>query len=167
MEILELFGVDWKLMIAQLLNFAIVVFVLWKFAIKPLMNTMEARNNEIEQGLSDAKAAAAKLEDAEQNIKEKLLATKSEAAEILENARKQSDANRIASVEKTKKEVEALIVRAKEQIQNEKSAMVSEVKGEVADVVVVALQKILSEGLSKEIDQKYISKVLKEQRNEK
>ncbi len=167
MEILELFGVDWKLMAAQLVNFAIVVFVLWKFAIKPLMNTMEARNNEIEQGLSDAKAAADKLENTEKDIKGKLQETKAAAADILEAAKKQSDKNQAASVEKTKEEVEALIIKAKEQIDNEKSAMVSEVKGEVADMVVVALQKILSEGLSKEIDQKYIAKVLKDQKNEK
>ncbi|MBT7553014.1 ATP synthase F0 subunit B, partial [bacterium] len=79
MEILELFGVDWRLMIAQLVNFVIVLLVLWKFAIKPLMKTMESRNAEISKGLDDAKAAADKIEEVEHDVKIKLQETKAEA----------------------------------------------------------------------------------------
>ena len=164
MEILELFGVDWKLMLAQLINFAIVVFVLWKFAIKPLMQTMEKRNNEIEQGLSDAKAAADRLDEVEAEIKAKLQENKTEAIVILDKAKKQSEENRQASVERTKQEEETVIRKAKEQIASEKDSMVTEVKKEVADMIVVALRKILSEDLAKDIDHKYIEKVLSEQK---
>ena len=162
MEILELFGVDWKLMAAQLVNFAIVVFVLWKFAIKPLRNTMEARNNEIEQGLSDAKAAADILESTEKDIKDKLIETKGEALGILEEAKKLSEKNKQENLGKTKEEVAKLIEKAKQQIDNEKSTMINEVRGEVSKMVVVALEKILSAGISKDIDKKYIDKVLKD-----
>ncbi len=162
MEILELFGVDWKLMLAQLVNFAIVVFVLWKFAIKPLMATMEERNKEISKGLDDAKSATERLDQVEQEVKTKLNEVKQEGAVVLDKARKQSESERQATIDKTKQEVETVIAKAKEQIQAEKTAMVSEVKKEVADMVVIALQKILSENLSKDLDQKYIDKVLKD-----
>lgn len=164
MDILELFGVDWKLMLAQLVNFAIVIFVLWKFAIKPLMQTMEKRNNEIEQGLSDAKASAERLDEVEAEVKERLQENRAEAIAILDKAKKQSEENRQAHLEKTKQEVESVIKKAKEQIASEKDSMVAEVKKEVADMVVVALRKILSEDIAKGIDQKYIEKVLSEQK---
>lgn len=162
MEILELFGVDWKLLIAQLVNFIIVVLVLWFFALKPLTKTMQTRNDEISKGLSDAKAAEERLEQVEKEVKEKLTASKGEAAGILDEAKKQSEKSRQETIDKTKDEVANLIDKAKEQIASEKDAMVNEVKGEVAQMVVVALEKILSEGLSKDLDKKYIEKVLKD-----
>ncbi|PLX24871.1 ATP synthase F0 subunit B [Candidatus Parcubacteria bacterium] len=162
MEILELFGIDWKLMLAQLINFAIVVLVLWKFAVKPLTETMDKRNKEIEQGLFDAEKAKEKLEKVEEEVKEQLQETKREAAVILDKARQQSEENKQASVGKTKEEVEALIKKAKIQIESEKDSMVAEVKSEVAKMIVTALEKILSEGLSKDLDKKYIDKVLKD-----
>jgi len=162
MEILQLFGIDWKLMLAQLINFAIVVLVLWKFAIKPLTATMERRSKEIEQGLFDAEKSREKLEAVQNEVKEKLQEAKKEAAVILDKARQLSEDNKKISLDKTKEEVEILIKKAKEQINSEKDSMVSQVKTEVAQMVVTALEKILSEGLSKDLDKKYIDKVLKD-----
>ncbi len=162
MEILELFGVDWKLLLAQLVNFLIVVGVLWFFALKPLTKTMEDRNTEIAKGLNDAKDAAERLEKVEQEVKDKLIETKGEASNILEEAKKQGEKNKQETVEKTKEEVANIIQKAKNQINSEKDSMISEVKVEVSKMVVVALEKILSEGLSKDLDKKYIEKTLKD-----
>ena len=162
MEILELFGVDWRLMIAQLVIFVIVLLVLWKFAIKPLMKTMESRNAEISKGLDDAKAAADKIEEVEHDVKIKLQETKAEAIEILEQAKKQSESNHQDSLEQTKNEVAEVVKKAKEQIAAEKKDLVNGAKTEIAGLLTKALQQILSEGLSKDIDQKYIEKTLKE-----
>ena len=162
MEILELFGVDWKLLIAQLVNFIIVVLVLWFFALKPLTKTMQKRNDEISKGLSDAKSAEERLEQVEKEVKEKLTVTKGDAMVILEEAKKQSEQNKQDTINKTKEEVEKLIKKAKEQIASEKDSMVTEIKSEVAEMVVMSLEKILSQGLSKDLDKKYIDKVLKE-----
>lgn len=162
MEILKLFGVDWRLMIAQLINFGIVVVVLWWLAIKPLTRTMRERGREITKGLDDAKKANERLDEVEQEIKDKLQETKRTAAHILEEAKKNADNARQLNIEKTKKEVERLIAKAKEQISGEKEMMIDRARQAVGALVVKALQKILSEGVSKEMDQKYINKVLKE-----
>jgi len=162
MEILELFGIDWKLMLAQLVNFAIVVGVLWWFALKPLTKTMQSRNDEISKGLSDAKAAEERLEQVEKEVKEKLIETKNVAAGILEESKKQSEKSKQENLAKTKEEVAKLIIKAKEQIASEKDGMITEIKGEVSNMVVIALEKILSSGISKELDKKYIDKVLKD-----
>jgi len=161
MEILDLFGFDWKLLVAQLVNFAIVVAVLWFFALKPLSKKMQERNTEIEKGLSDAKTATERLDEVEKDIKEKLLQNKSEAADIITKAKRQTEDNRQADINKAKQEVANIIAKAKEQIASEKSNMISEVKLEVAEMIVVALEKILSKGLSKDIDKKYIEDALK------
>ncbi len=162
MEILNLFGIDWRLMVAQLINFAVVVVVLWWFALKPLMHTMQSRSDEIKKGLTDAKQAEERLEKVEKDVRAKLNEAQTEAVKILERAKKQSDESKQATINKTKEEVEALISRAKEQIKSEKDSMVQEVKGEVAQMVVTALEKILSKEVSKDVDKKYIDKILKD-----
>ncbi len=162
MEILELFGVDWKILIAQLVNFSIVVIILWLFAIKPLMKTMKERNEEIEKGLKDAQEAANYLEKTEENIKEKLKESKEESLAILAEAKKQSDLDKQDSINNTKEEIESIIKKAKEQINKEKESMLEEAKSELSQSLVLTLEKVLSKELSKEIDKKYIAKVIKE-----
>ena len=162
MEILELFGINWKLMLAQIINFAIVMAVLWWFALKPLTKTMKERSSEIEKGLSDAQKSAERLDEVEKIVNDKIKESKFDADVILNEARKQAEVNRQVDLEKTKKEVDVLFNKAKEQIENEKTLMVKEVKTEVGEMIVMALEKILSAGLTKEIDKKYIEKVLKD-----
>ena len=55
-----------------------------------------------------------------------------------------------------------MIEKAKKQMASEKRAMISEVKGEVGEIIARALEKILSAGLTKEMDKKYIDQTLKE-----
>ncbi|OGG87655.1 ATP synthase F0 subunit B [Candidatus Kuenenbacteria bacterium RIFCSPHIGHO2_02_FULL_39_13] len=162
MEILELFGVDWKLMLAQLINFAVVIAVLWFFALKPLTKIMRERNKEIGKGLGDARRAEARLTEVEKVVNDKIKESKFDAEIILNEARKESEKAKSAAGEKTKKEIELMIEKAKKQLASEKRAMISEVKGEVGEIIVKALEKILSQGLSAELDKKYIGQTLNE-----
>jgi len=162
MEILKLFGIDWRLMIAQLINFAIVVAVLWYFALKPLTKTMRQRNQEIQKGLDDALEAEKRLSVAEEKVVDELRKAKAEATNILVEAQKQVDKNKQLEREKSQQEIEQMINKARQQIADEKNLMLAEVKQEIGGMVVQALQKILSEELTQAVDKKYIEKVLKE-----
>ena len=75
-ELIKTFYIDWKLLIAQLVNFGIVLWVLYKFAIKPLSKTMDARTEEIEKSLEDAKKIEASLAQTETERQDKLDAAK-------------------------------------------------------------------------------------------
>jgi len=166
MEILQLFGVDWRLMLAQLVNFGIVVVVLWWFALKPLLKTMGQRNDDIAKGLADAKQATERLQVVEKEAKAKLLEAKQSALDILEKAQAQSEVSRKKAVDQTKLEVENLINKAKEQIEAEKNAQVMEAKQELAEILVESLEKILTKNLSKDLDKKYLQTVIKELKHE-
>jgi len=168
MEILNLFGVNWKLMLAQIVNFAIVFFVLWRFAIKPLLKTMAERNQEITKGLDDAKLAADRLEAVEKDVKAKLQEAKKESMVILEKANSQAELNRQESLTKAKLEVELVVSKAKQHIEQEKEKMFVEAKQEFANLLQTSLTKVLSKGISQEIDKKYIHQTLADlKKNEK
>ena len=161
MEILQLFGVDWKLMLAQIVNFAIVAFVLWRFAIKPLMANMDKRSQEIEQGLKDAEKSTQKLAESDREIKKSLQESQAKAMEIIMQAKKDAEAEKHATVEKTKQEVKHLIDKAKEQIVNQQEEMIQDAKAELATTVVETVKLIMENKMSKDIDKKYIDSMLK------
>ena len=60
-KLLSDFGIDWPLLLAQVLCFSIVAMLLWKFAFKPVLATMEERQRQIESGLKYAEDTKAKL----------------------------------------------------------------------------------------------------------
>ena len=57
-SIIATFHIDWKIIIAQVLNFGVVFGVLYLFALKPLMKVMRERTEKIEKGIKDAKENA-------------------------------------------------------------------------------------------------------------
>lgn len=161
MEILQLFGVDWKLMLAQVINFAIVVFVLWRFAIKPVLANMEKRNQEIEQGLKDAEQSTQKLAESDREIRKNMQASQEKAMAIIMQAKKDAEQEKHATVEKTKQEVKHLIEKAKEQIASQQEEMIQEAKAELAETVVETVKLIMENKMNKDIDKKYIDSMLK------
>ena len=58
-------GIQWPKLIAQLINFSIVLFVLWKFAFKPIFGMLDARKNKIAEGLTNADNIKAQLAQTE------------------------------------------------------------------------------------------------------
>ena len=67
MEIFAKLGIDWKLLIAQAINFAVLFWVLRRYAYKTMLDFLEKRTVRIEKGLQDAEAAQAKLKSAPPN----------------------------------------------------------------------------------------------------
>lgn len=161
-SLIETFHLDVAGIIAQLVNFAIVFAVLYFFALKPLTKLMRERTAKIEKGLADAKDAETKLQESAAEKEEVLNEAKKQSLAVLTKAGKKAEAERQETMAKTKKEVESIVMKGKEQLAAEKVKMVSSAKAELGNLVASATEKILSEGLSKEIDEKVSKKIIKE-----
>lgn len=85
-ELLHQFGVDWKLLIAQAVNFFVLFAVLWKFAYKPILEVFRTRRESIAQGLRDAEEASQRLTQADKIGEEKITAARTEALAIVSQA---------------------------------------------------------------------------------
>lgn len=141
------FGVDGPHLLVQVINFALLAFVLYRFAIKPALGQMEERNRLIEKGLADAQASTQRLSEAHQISEAKLNAASDEAAKILVIARTAAK----AAVEEAKAEAQAaqteVIAKAKAAIEADRIKMMEEVRGEVSRLVVETAAKVLAENL--------------------
>ena len=158
--LISTFNIDWKLLIAQLVNFGIVFFVVYKFALKPVMKLMDKRSREIAKSLDDAKAIEENLAKSQKDKDAVILSAKKEATAIVEESRKQGQKQAQEIVEGAKAEVQFIIKEAKEQIVQEKDKMLVEVKTEVADLVVEASKKVLADLADEKLDGKISAKSL-------
>ncbi len=160
--IIEAFHLDGKLLAAQLINFTIVLVVLYKFVYEPLLKIMNERTSKIEKGLEDAKKAQEQLEQAEKKRDEKIKEAKIEARELLEKTREIAEKNKEEMLVKTKQEARIIIDNAKKVIESEKDKMIKEVKQEIGKLTGIALEKVLEEKQTGKIDEKIIEKAIKD-----
>ncbi len=141
------FGVDWHHLLPQLVNFALLVLVLYRFAIRPALGQMEERNRLIAQGLADAKAAEQRLADAQKAADAKLNAAADESARVLAEAR----ASAAKTVEAAKSEAAAaaaeVLRKGQAALEADRARMLNEVRGELARLVVDASGKVLGQTL--------------------
>lgn len=85
-ELIKTFHIDIKLIIAQLVNFGIVLFVLKKYAYGPVLKMMQERTDKIEKGMADAESAGKKILEIAEKEKEVLIQARKEAQEIVTKA---------------------------------------------------------------------------------
>jgi len=161
-ELIKTFHIDWKLMIAQLINFAIVLFVLWRFALKPLLKVMNKRSSEIEKSLENAKKVDEKLREADKLKEERILEARKESQLILEKTSKEAEAIQQEKLVETKNEMEKIASRTKAELAAEKQKMFEEAKGKIGDLVIAASGKIIEKELDEKTDRKLIEETIKQ-----
>lgn len=162
MEFIEQFGIDWKLLIAQAVNFAIVLLVLWKFAYKPILKLLHDRENKIDQSLKDADRVE-KLKVEMEEEKSKVLAqAKKEAQVILQDASKKIELNRQAQLDKTKTDVQQLVTKAKEEISAEKVKAMKQAEKELGAIAITIAEKLVKRELTDTDHTRLVSETLKE-----
>ncbi len=159
-ELVKTFYIDWKLLLAQLINFFIVLGVLWKFALKPLQKVMNNRSREIELSLQQAKEIEKKLKETDQNKIETILNAKKESQIIIEQANKEAVSLREKKIAELKQEMEKIVAQTKASLLSEKEQMLKETKAEISDLVIAVSSKILEKNIDLSGNKKLIDQVL-------
>lgn len=157
MEILSKLGIDGKLLLAQVVNFAILLWVLKRYAYKPMLEFLESRANRIEAGLRDAEEAKEKLKAAAEHEAEVLREAREEAKRLIASA--EADAKKRGALREaeTEAKVEAMLASARAALDEERAKLIAEARSEVAGLVTESLKKILPDTLS-EKDEELIRK---------
>jgi F-type H+-transporting ATPase subunit b len=133
---LDTLGIKWVELLAQTINFSIVLFVLWKLAYKPVFNMLETRRVKIADSLANAEKIKTQLAQTEADRQKILTQAGNQANKLIEDAR--AAAARVSEVE-TQKAItaaEQIIIKAREAAAQERAAMLSQLKREVGRLVV-------------------------------
>jgi len=136
--------------------FLVVVFLLAKFAWKPILNSIREREESISQALEDADKAKELMRELKEDNEKLLQEARMERDEILKSARDAKDQMITEAKGKAKEEGDKMIASAKESIRAEKASAMNELKSHVAELSLNIAEKIIKEQLSNEGKQKEI-----------
>ena len=143
-SIISTFHIDWKIIIAQAVNFGVVFVVLYIFALKPLSKLMAERSEKIAKGIDDAKANANLLEKTRAEYDEALQKARLEANKIFQDGKKEAEAKKTLMLEEAKKETTTIIENGKKMLEAEKTKMVEDAKKDIVNLAMLATEKLLS-----------------------
>ncbi|MEZ5198021.1 MAG: F0F1 ATP synthase subunit B [Bacteroidales bacterium] len=128
--------------------FSLLLWILAKFAWKPIMKGLKEREDTIDEALNLAKETRKEMEELKFSNEQLLKEAKGERDEILRDARKVKEAIIEEAREKANEEANRIVENAKESIQFEKMAAVTEMKNELAALSIEIAEKIVREELS-------------------
>jgi F-type H+-transporting ATPase subunit b len=157
-----MFGLNAKLFLAQLINFGIILLVLWKWVFPPVTKALEARSKKIEQALKDAEKVAQEKLSFESWKTEEISKIRTEASQIVNQAKTDAETVRAGLLAKAKLEQEKIVEQGREQLKAEQARGLAEARQELAGLVVAASQKILRGKLDEKTDKELIKEALKE-----
>ena len=161
MEILTNFGVEWKLLLAQIVNFAILLFVLKKILYTPLLKMLEDRRDRILQSEKNADEIEKRLEKIEKDREKTFEKVSQETTHILEEATK----NAAELVEEAKQtatvEVNTILEKTRTEIEQDRQKMRQEIKAELAELVAVAMTNVYAKKLTKADQEEIVRSTLR------
>ena len=147
-KIIQDFGISWPFFLAQVVNFSVVAFILWKFAFKPVLATLDERQKKIADGLKYAEEMKAKLDATQQESAVILKKASADATRLIDEARKTAkDFLDKQMLEATAKAAD-VNVKAQQAIALEHKKMLADARSEIACLVVVTTERVLAKKLS-------------------
>lgn len=158
---IETFHIDWKIIIAQAVNFIVVLFILQYLALKPLKKLMRERTERIEGGLNDAAKNAEVLKNTKKEYDEVIAKAREEAHAIFQDGKKEAEEKKKEMLESASKDVENMITSGKKVLESEKIKMVEEAKNEIVSLVVKATEKLLESHTDASFDKKSLEQINK------
>jgi len=142
----------------MLLSFGIVLFVLKKFAWKPILQALKNREDTIEGALKAADNARAEMAQLKANNDKILEETKAERENMIGEARQLKEKMIADARDASKVEADKIIAKAIAEIENQKNAMINDMKDQIAVLSVEIAEKILNETLAHDNKQeKYVA----------
>jgi len=129
-------GIEWRMLLAQLINFSIVFFLLWRFAYKPVFAILEARRQKIAEGLANAEKIKAELARTEAERKRILAQAGDVANQMIEEGRSAAARVREVETQKAVAAAEQIMAKAREAAAQDHARMLAELKTEVGRLVV-------------------------------
>ncbi len=160
-SLISTFHIDWHLIVAQAVNFVVVIAVLYFFALKPLKKLMDERGATIKGGLDNAEKQKELVAEQQKQYDAALAEARAQAAVMLKEAKKDTEAYRADMMAKAQADVAASIESGKKQLEAEKGKMMDEAKKELVSLVMGATEKVLGSAVSEKVESKLVEESIK------
>jgi F-type H+-transporting ATPase subunit b len=155
-------GINLPVLVAQTINFVVLLTLLKLFVYKPVLNMLDQRRARIEEGLNAAQRGQESAAEAEKTAQAELENARREGQNIVQNAQQVAqrlqEEGRAAAAQQT----EAMLERARSEIALERDQAIAELRREFADLTIAAAEKIIGQSLDRSAHQRLIEQALAE-----
>lgn len=161
-DIFSSLGIDWMLLLFQLVGFLILLAILRKFVYPFLVRAVDERQEKIEAGIKAAKEAETKAEATQEEVEKLLGKARKEASDIIATAKAEATASVEAAEDKAKARAKRIADQAREQIEQDIAAARQTLRQDTVDLVALATEKVVRKKLDASADKKTIETAIKE-----
>jgi F-type H+-transporting ATPase subunit b len=155
-------GLNLPLLLAQVINFFIVLVALRMFLYKPVLGMLDQRAQRVREGLQAADRSKEQAAEAEQEVSKQLDEARRQGQTLIAQAQEASGRIQEESRSAARREAETLLERARSEIQLERDQAIAELRKEFADITVTAAEKVIGQSLDRQGHQRLIEGVLAE-----
>lgn len=149
-QTLQTLGIYWPKLIAQVVNFGIVLFILWKFAYRPVLKVLEERRQRVSEAMINAEKAREELARTQAQRQQVLADTNAQANKIIQEARAEAARVREEETQKAIREAEQIVAKARDAAAIESERTRAEVKREMGRLVIATTSKVTGKVLTPE-----------------
>ena len=159
---MEALGINLPGLIAQLVNFLLLLFILSRFLYPRVLQMLDQRAARIRESMERAEQVQRDAERMEQQFQERLIEARREGQQIVANANQIAQRIQNEAQEKAGREAEAFLTRAREQIQRETETARQQLRQEVVNLATLAASRVVERSLDERQHVELIERVLSE-----
>ena len=155
-------GIDAGALLAYLVNFGVLVVLLYLFAYKPILKMLDQRSNRIKESLEEADRVRQESQEQQAAMQRTLDEGRQESQRVLAEARDAAASYRDQQQAQARTEAESMLERARDEIRAERNAAVEQVRAEFGGLAVTAAERIIHRSLDESTHRDLIDEVLAE-----
>lgn len=147
-ELFAAFGVNWKLLLAQAVNFGVLLLVLWHFLYKPVLKMIDERREKVAEGVKNAEEAARNLAVSEERGAEIVAQASRDAEGLVSEARARADEKRAQLIHAAEGRAADILDEAHQRAEEAKRQALAASEREITKAAILAAEKILKQKLT-------------------
>ena len=155
-------GINLPTLLAQIINFAILLGLMYLVAYKPIMRMFDERSRRIKESMEQTEFIKEQAARAEEEAQKRIEQAAKEGQEVIARAVRTGEEVKREAQQEARKEAESLIARARMEIQRERDDAIDELRREFADLTILAASKVIDRSLDKQAHRELIEQVLEQ-----
>ncbi len=153
-------GINVTWLLAQVVNFGLLLFLLWVIAYKPVLKMLNERKQKIQESLEYAESVKKQAAEQQKEFEQRIAEARREAQAAAAIAAQAGEKEREAILAQARADARKLVEQAKEQIEHERKQMLAELRQEVVQLSLLAAQKAVSQSLDEQAHRRLVADFL-------
>ncbi len=159
---MEGLGINLPILLAQVVNFLVLLGLLYLVAYKPLMRMLDERSGKVKESMEQVEQIKEQAERADQEVQKRLARASKEGQGAIARAVKLGEELKEKARQDAKKKGETLAAKARLEIGRERDEAISKLRKEFADLTILAAEKVIDRSLDRKAHRQLIDRVLEE-----